>query len=325
MTSKTGADEMAEYKLTRPEIAKILGKSTNAIRMSQRQGNKLGLEYRKGPNGYLFKFPKDQEGNHVPTRYVNHPLNHPEQRSNGPEHTLGETPKAYTGRSNNYTKSKPKVYNRGNTHKGIDNYPNLAFKMSNEAKIMASINKKFKSEEHKKAFLKMTDEAMEVAYKNSIKEEQQTFKKEAPKMFTNHGQDPALNKYGGPLNARGLQNIDNKEHRRLARKDDDVNGIRMQEKYMDQVQLDGSVKRQLTRTNVPDFSERSSNSGSYFVGHAKYDDFSNKYDERREDVAVEFSQYDLDRYGETEKPVFEGRNKFVREAIYEAKKGKKYY
>ena len=140
MTTKSGYEEMAEYKLTRGEIAKILGKSTNAVRMSMRQGNKLGLEYRQGPNGYLFKFPKDQETNRVIAMSDN-------QGSNQGSDNLGTprvSPKAYTGRSNNYTQSKPKVLNRGATHKGEGNYTNEAFKMANEAWLVLIRNLKTK-------------------------------------------------------------------------------------------------------------------------------------------------------------------------------------
>ena len=104
------------------------------------------------------------------------------------------------------------------------------------------------------------------------------------------------------LNAQGLQNVDNRIHSKLRKEKDREDDVKFQEKYQDVQQLDGSYKRQLVRINVPDFHDRN-NSNSFFVGRANYDDFSNKYDEDRVDVAVEFSQYDLDRYGDQKEPV----------------------
>jgi hypothetical protein len=123
-------------------------------------------------------------------------------------------------------------------------------------------------------------------------------------------------RYAGMLNAKGMQSVDDKEHRRLARKEEEENDVKMQEKYMDQVQLDGTVKRQLTRINVPDFHDRS-NSSSFFVGRAKYDDFTSDYDVDRVDVGAEFSQYELDRYGgPTERTEFKNK---IEEEICRAK------
>jgi len=132
----------------------------------------------------------------------------------------------------------------------------------------------------------------------------------------NKGNDKNLSPYAF-TKAKNLQNIDNKEHQRLARREEEANGIKMQEKYIDKLQMDGSYKRELTRINVPDFSDRSSNS-SFFVGRAVYDDFSQDYHVDKEDVAVSFSQYDLDRYGKPEERT-EFKSK-VEESIYRTKK-----
>ena len=80
-----------------------------------------------------------------------------------------------------------------------------------------------------------------------------------------------------------------------------------------------SFKRQLVKTNTIDFSEKPLNSsGSYFVGHANYDDFSNKYDVGRNEVGAEFSQYELDSYSKPEERTqFDSK---VEESIYRAKK-----
>jgi hypothetical protein len=122
-------------------------------------------------------------------------------------------------------------------------------------------------------------------------------------------------KYGGMLNATGMQNIDDKKHRGLARKDEDENGIKLQEKYVDQVQMDGSIKRQLTRINVPDFHERS-NSSSFFVGRANYDNFSDSGG--GDDGSVTFADYDLQRNSQPrERTQFKNK---VEEDIYRVKK-----
>jgi hypothetical protein len=188
--------------------------------------------------------------------------------------------------------------------------------MSNEAKTIGAIDNKFVDEAHKKAFMEMTEASMDQAYKDSRRQKEQDTKTIINKSYSQDN-SRTHGKYGGMLNATGLQNIDNKKHRGLARKDEDKNGLKLQEKYVDQVQMDGSIKRQLTRINVPDFHERS-NSSSFFVGHAKYDDFTSDYDVARKEVGAEFSQYDLDRHGgPTERTEFKNK---IEEEIYRAKK-----
>ena len=64
--------------------------------------------------------------------------------------------------------------------------------------------------------------------------------------------------------------------------------------------------------------EFTNSSGSYFVGRARYDDFTSDYDVGRKDVGAEFSQYELDNYSKPEE-----RTEFsskVEESIYRAKK-----
>jgi hypothetical protein len=129
-------------------------------------------------------------------------------------------------------------------------------------------------------------------------------------------------KYGGMITAKGMQNIDNKEHGRLARLDERENGTQFQEKYEDKVQMDGSTQKELVRTNVPNFSDNllggGNTTGSFFVGRAAYDDFSQDYRVGRKEVAAEFSEYELNRYSKPE-PRTEFKSK-VEEDIYRAKK-----
>jgi len=126
-------------------------------------------------------------------------------------------------------------------------------------------------------------------------------------------------KYGSMLNAQGLQNLDDRQHSNLRKQKDIADNINYVEKYQDVMQLDGTFKRQLVKTNTIDFTERNTNSsGSYFVGHAVYDDFTTDYDVGRDNVGAEFSQYELDRYSKPEERTqFDSK---VEEDIYRAKK-----
>jgi len=193
--------------------------------------------------------------------------------------------------------------------------------MANEARTVGAIDNKFVDAAHKKAFMEMTEAGFELALKNSRATKEYDTKVMLNKSYSqdnSHVVNPRSHgKYGGMLNAKGMQNIDNREHRKLARKDEEENGTKMQKKYMDKVQMDGSVKRELTKINVPDFQVRSHDT-SFFVGHAKYDDFTTDYDVDRKEVAVEFSQYELDRYSKpTERTEFKNK---IDEDIYRAKK-----
>ena len=301
MTVLKGQAELDSYKLTKKEIADYLGISTNAVRMSMRGSNYHNLEYRKSSKGFLFKVPKRPGDN----MGANTPL----------DHGAISTPKS--------TPRKSKVVNRGATHRGEANYTSLALKMSNEAKTVGAINNKFVDEAHKKAFMEMTEASMDQAYKNSRQQKEQDTKTMINKSYSQDNSG-VLNprshgKYGSMLNAQGLKNVDDRHHSNLRKQKDTGDNINYVEKYQDVMQLDGSFKRQLVKTNTIDFSERSTNSsGSYFVGHANYDDFSNKYDVGRNEVGAEFSQYELDNYSKPEERTqFDSK---VEESIYRAKK-----
>ena len=301
MTQLIGQKELDSFKLTKKEIADYLGISTNAVRMSMRGSNYHNLEYRKGPKGFLFKVPT-RPGDIIPT---NTPLDP------GAMSTPKTTPKS------------SKVVNRGATHRGEANYTSLALKMSNEAKTIGAIDNKFVDEAHKKAFMEMTEASMDQAYKDSrIKKErdtQGTLKKSFSQDNSNVLNPRSHGKYGSMLNAQGLQNVDDRHHSNLRKQKDIGDDINYVEKYKDVMQLDGKFKRQLVKTNTIDFGERNTNSsGSYFVGRARYDDFTSDYDVGRKDVGAEFSQYELDNYSKPEE-----RTEFsskVEESIYRAKK-----
>ena len=50
--------DLEEYIFTRPEMAKLLGISTNALRMRMKKG-KCDLEYRFDGKKFFFKRPRD--------------------------------------------------------------------------------------------------------------------------------------------------------------------------------------------------------------------------------------------------------------------------
>jgi len=176
---------------------------------------------------------------------------------------------------------------------------------------------------HKKAFMEMTKASMDQAYKDSRRQKEQDTKTMINKSFSQDNSS-VLNprshgKYGSMLNAQGLQNVDDRHHSNLRKQKDIGDDINYVEKYRDVMQLDGTFKKQLVKTNTIDFSERPLNSsGSYFVGRAVYGDFSNQYGAGRNEIGAEFSQYELDRHSKPE-PRTEFKSK-VEEDIYRAKK-----
>jgi len=164
MPSK-GKQDLDQYIFSRPEMARLLGISTNALRCRMRKG-KCDLEYRFDGNQFKFKrLPKDR---------VNTMMADPPKTTH--EKTLRD-----------YDRKVQKRYNRGNTHKGKGNYPNEVFRLQNEMKILNSINGRFKSEEHRKRFEKLNDKALEKIDKDIQKENE----RKAEPMY--HGRP----KYGG--------------------------------------------------------------------------------------------------------------------------------
>ena len=138
-----GQTELDEYIFTRPEMAKLLGISTNALRMRMRKG-KCDLDYRFDGNQFKFKRPIQDR---VTTMIKDRPQT-----------------------------TYKKVINRGATHKGQGKYPNDAFKQHNEMKIMNAMNGKFKSEAHRKEFEKLNEESLKQIDKNVRKEEDKQIK-----------------------------------------------------------------------------------------------------------------------------------------------------
>ena len=64
MSKSKGQKELDEYIFTRPEMAKLLGISTNALRMRMRKG-KCDLEYRFDGSQFKFKRPPKERSYNV--------------------------------------------------------------------------------------------------------------------------------------------------------------------------------------------------------------------------------------------------------------------
>jgi len=186
MKTLKGQEELDEYKLTRREVADFLGITTNAVRMAQRGNNCHNLEYRFDGTRYLFKVPRRD---HVITKNHDHPLDHPKS-----------SPSVSPGKSK-------KVYNRGATHRGKGNYPNEAFRLHNEMKILNSINGRFKTEAQRKEFDKLNEEALKTSQENLQRREQRELM----------GQYKDPSRYGGMLYGMGIQRQDDRYHEKKLR------------------------------------------------------------------------------------------------------------
>ena len=308
MTTLKGQEELDQYKLTRKEVADFLGISTNAVRMSQRGNNCHNLEYRFDGNQYLFKVPRRDQ---VPSRIRDHPSDHPRP----PKSTHGATPELHK-----------KIYNRGATHRGEDNYTSNALRMYNEGKILKNIEGKFKSPEHKKAFNEMTEagfkEAYEISKRAKLKVSQENSRVSTPEVFPG-GNAYSFNqshaKYGTMLNAQGIAEGDKKEFEREDRKYEQDNETPQKEEWQTQERLDGTKVKVRVRTGIIDF--RPSNK-SYFLCGGNSPGF-NGYagsDNIDDPGSVEFTQYELDRYGPVEERRSDSFKNKIEEDTYRARK-----
>ena len=170
MPSK-GQKDLDEYIFTRPEMAKLLGISTNALRCRMRKG-KCDLDYRFDGKNFLFKRP-------------------------GAIKVLGPseaTPKTTHEKAlRDYDRKVQKRYNRGSTHKEHGGevpykgkYDQQSFKHHNELKLLNSLQGKYKNDAQRREFEAMNEEALKEADKRA--------KEKAEKIDgTYHGRP----KYGG--------------------------------------------------------------------------------------------------------------------------------
>ena len=300
MTTLKGQEELDQYKLTKREVADFLRISTNAVRMSMRGNNYHNLEYRFDGTKFLFKVPRRDM---VPTSTTTPPL---VQHSGTPKSTPGAT----------LGKHK-KIYNRGATARGEDNYTSEALRMYNQGKMRVALDKKFKSPEHKKVFMDMSESAYKEAYEISkrakLKATQETLKS-TPEVFPGglassihqqHG------KYGGILTAPGIAEGDRKALQREDRKYEQETGIKYKQEYQNNMQLDGTVKRELVNTNTIDF-------GSYKPFQSTGCYWESDYERKEKDGGIEITQYEMDRSTPIEERTsFDSK---VEESIYRAKK-----
>jgi len=116
-----------QFTLTRSEMAKELGITTNALKCRMRKGNTDGIEFRHDGNKFLFKGLRGNHGHQTPVI-----------RPNGRWH------------EGNKKKKKDYSVNRGATHVGLGNYPNTAFKERNERMIMESLHRNLKILQNRK-------------------------------------------------------------------------------------------------------------------------------------------------------------------------------
>jgi hypothetical protein len=107
---------LEQYTMTRPEMARELGISTNALKCRMRKGNTDNLEFRHDGKQFLFKPCHRLRG-----KQVNRPIVRPK----------GRWPEG----------KKQKEVRRGVTHIGEAKYPNEPFRKHNELKILNRITK----------------------------------------------------------------------------------------------------------------------------------------------------------------------------------------
>ena len=301
MTTLKGQEELDQYKLTRKEVADFLGISTNAVRMSQRGNNCHNLEYRFDGTKFLFKVPRRHP---VTSMIRDHPSDHPRTPKSTPRSTLGV---------------HKKIYNRGATARGEDNYTSDALRMHNQAKMRIALDKKFKSPEHKKAFMDMSESAFKEAYEISkrakLKGSQENSRVSTPEVFPG-GRASSINqqhgKYGGILTAPGIAEVERKALQREDRKYEEETGTKYKQEWQTQERFDGTKVKVRVNTREIDFRPRNS---SYFIGKAPYDTNTGEPDDPG---SVEFSQSHLDNYG----PIQERTsfNDKIEESIYRTKK-----
>ena len=225
-----------DYKFTRSEYAQFLGISPNALRMKMRRGTH-NFDYVIKDGKYLFKRPREN--------MVSRPSN---------DHL------------NPSSQSKRK---RGAHKEGKANYPNDAFEMHNEMKILNNINKKFKSEEHKRRFEQLNDAALEKIDKDIKAEQQRKIRNEASRQqlstnrealpWVNHGGTTLPTKYGSTLNAEGLKRYEDKMFEKIDRQKAAAERTPTIMKF--------DYNGDLYDTKVPDFSSQRSYAERRYKGY----------------------------------------------------------
>ena len=147
-----GQKDLNQYIFSRPEMARLLGISTNALRMRMKKG-KCDLDYRFDGKKFLFKRPSAIKV-HRP------PLDPPKTTH---EKTLRD-----------YDRKVQKRVNRGATHENHGGelirkgkYTQQSFKYHNEMKILNSLQGKYQNDAQKREFEAMNEEALKEADKRA--------------------------------------------------------------------------------------------------------------------------------------------------------------
>jgi len=167
-----GQKDLDQYIFTRPEMARLLNISTNALWMRMRKG-KCDLEYRFDGKNFMFKRPSADK---VP----------------GPPKTPKEGSHEKTLRD--YDRKVQNRINRGATHENHGGgpirkgkYTQSSFKYHNEMKILNSLQGKYQNDAQRREFEAMNEEALKEADKRA--------KTKAEASNTYHGRP----KYGGMI------------------------------------------------------------------------------------------------------------------------------
>ena len=133
-----GQKDLNQYIFSRPEMARLLGISTNALRMRMKKG-KCDLDYRFDGKKFLFKRPSAIKV-HRP------PLDPPKTTH---EKTLRD-----------YDRKVQKRVNRGSTHENHGGgpvrkgkYTQQSFKYHNEMKILNSLQGKYQNDAQKRELI----------------------------------------------------------------------------------------------------------------------------------------------------------------------------
>ena len=199
--------DVEEYIFTRPEMAKLLGISTNALRCRMRKGT-CDLEYRFDGKNFLFKRPRDIKP-HGPSR-------------NTPKTTHEKTLEDYDRKVQK--RLFPKRYNRGSTHREHGGkiphkgkYDQQSFKQHNELKLLNSLQGKYKNSAQRREYEAMNEEALKEADKRAKKKAEIT-------VPLNHLPGDKINlrrlkgempHYGNMLYRDGLKEVERREQERL--------------------------------------------------------------------------------------------------------------
>jgi len=300
MTTLKGQEELDQFKLTRKEVADFLGISTNAVRMSMRGNNCHKLEYRFDGHQYLFKIPRRHP---VITRNRD-PL---VQHNGTPKSTPRPTPGLHK-----------KIYNRGATARGEDNYTSNALRMHNEAKMRIALDKKFKSEAHKKVFMDMSEagfnEAYEISKRAKLKEAQENSRVSTPELSPGNNPNSfnqSHGKYGTMLNAQGIAEGDRKALEHEDRKFEEEYRTPYKQEWRTQERLDGTRVKVRVNTREIDF-------GSYKPFQSTGCYWESDCDREEKDGGVEITQEQISRATPVqERTSFDSK---VEESIYRAKK-----